>query len=263
MKLSVVGGGNLGSAIALGYREANPTAIIAVSQPLVDEIKYLEKFGITTTSSNSQGVDGADVVIIAVKPRILEPVLNDIKDCLRTKIVVSVVAGRSLSEIERLLGAGPTLFRAMPNIAIAQRQSITCIAHHNVTDEQRATVETLFKQLGEIVFVDERMMDACTVMAGSGIAFALRYIRAAMLAGIQLGFDQRTSLNIVNQAMIGATAMLNASGEHPEQLIDRVATPKGCTIAGLNRMENEGFSASVISGVQQSVEALEGMKQQG
>jgi len=262
MNLSIIGGGNLGAAIALGVHEAQAASNITVSRRNIEKIDHLQDIGIQTTRNNRVYVSDADVVIIAVKPFQLESVIEDIRDHIDGKIIVSVVTGKDLNEVESLLGGNNPLFRAMPNIAISENQSMTCISFKNGDAAHRQIVEALFSKMGEIIFVDDNMMDACTVMAACGIAYAMRFIRAAMQAGVQIGFDANASLKIVTQTVLGAAQLLKANSSHPEQEIDKVTTPKGCTIVGLNKMEHEGFSSSVIVGIQHSFEAIDKIKLQ-
>lgn len=262
MKLSIIGGGNLGVAIAKGVREANACSDISVSRRNVAHIRHLEPFRIRVTDNNLDCIQKADVVIIAVKPFQLEAVVAEIRNHVDNKVIVSVVTGIDLNEIEDLFGRKHALFRAMPNIAISQKESMTCISYANGNNEQKQLVESLFNKMGEILFVDDNMMDACTVMAACGIAYAMRFIRAAMQAAIQIGFDSEAALKIVTQTMLGASHLLKANNSHPEQEIDKVTTPKGCTIVGLNKMEHEGFSSSVIVGIQHSFEAIDKIKLQ-
>ncbi len=262
MNLSIIGGGNLGVAIALGVREANACSKISVSRRNADQIKYLEQHHIKVTANNVDCIRDADVVILAVKPFQLETVVTEIRNHVENKVIVSVITGKDINEIEALFDKQHAIFRAMPNIAISQKESMTCISYRNGNNEQKQMVESLFGQMGEILFVDDNMMDACTVMAACGIAYAMRFTRAAMQAAIQIGFDSQAALKIVTQTMLGASSLLKANNSHPEQEIDRVTTPKGCTIIGLNKMEHEGFSSSVIVGIQHSFEAIDKIKLQ-
>jgi len=262
MNLSIIGGGNLGVAIAKGVREANACSKISVSRRNAALIGYLEQNSIRVTDNNLACIEHADVVIIAVKPFQLDAVVNEIREHVTGKVIVSVITGKDLDEIQALFGRQHAIFRAMPNIAISQKESMTCISYRNGNSEQKKLVESLFRKMGEILFVDDHMMDACTVMAACGIAYAMRYIRAAMQAAIQIGFDSEAALKIVTQTMLGAANLLKANNSHPEQEIDKVTTPKGCTIVGLNKMEQEGFSSSVIVGIQTSFEAIDKIKLQ-
>jgi pyrroline-5-carboxylate reductase len=146
--------------------------------------------------------------------------------------------------------------RAMPNTAIAIRESMTCLSVKNVRQDQLDYVHDLFSQLGRVALIEEKLMDASTVLGACGIAFALRYIRASIQGGIEIGFDAKTATLIAAQTVNGAAELLIQKGSHPEQEIDKVTTPKGCTIAGLNEMEHRGFSSSLIRGIKASFESI-------
>jgi pyrroline-5-carboxylate reductase len=148
----------------------------------------------------------------------------------------------------------------MPNTAIAQKESMTCISSLNATPEQKEIVIEIFNKLGQSVFIDEHLMDAATVLGACGLAFALRYIRASMQGGIQIGFDSATALTIAAQTVKGAAALLLNQSSHPESEIDKVTTPQGCTISGLNEMEHQGFSSALIKGILSSFHAIEDIK---
>jgi pyrroline-5-carboxylate reductase len=144
----------------------------------------------------------------------------------------------------------------MPNTAISIQQSMTCIAARNVSDDHLQYVMDIFNQLGKAVRIDEKLMDAATVLGACGTAFAMRYIRANIQGGIEIGFDAATANLIAAQTVKGAAELLLAKGSHPEQEIDKVTTPKGCTIAGLNEMEHRGFSSSLIKGLVASYDKI-------
>ena len=160
-----------------------------------------------------------------------------------------MVTGISLEEIKSIVGNEVAIFRAMPNTAIAIQESITCLSSTNTCGTQIKFTEDLFNNLGKTVNIDEKLMNAATVLGACGTAYAMRYIRANIQAGIEIGFDAATASLIVSQTVKGAAELLLTFKTHPEQEIDKVTTPKGCTIAGLNEMEHQGFSSSIIKGI--------------
>jgi pyrroline-5-carboxylate reductase len=195
--------------------------------------------------------------VLAVKPFQVADVLAGIKSKLTEKhLVVSVVTGVSMEEILHHAGKKVGVVRAMPNTAIAIQESMTCICSRNVNDEQSQYVKDMFNQLGKVVAIDEKLMDAATVLGACGIAYALRFIRANIQGGIEIGFDSVTATMIAAQTVKGAAELLIQNGSHPEQEIDKVTTPKGCTIAGLNEMEHQGFSSSLIKGISASYDKI-------
>jgi pyrroline-5-carboxylate reductase len=163
--------------------------------------------------------------------------------------IISVMTGVWIKDLQEVLGKEFTIFRAMPNTAIAIQQSITCICSSNANVKQTKFVADLFSNLGKVVFIEEKLMDAATVLGACGTAYAMRYIRANIQGGIEIGFDAATASVIAAQTVKGAAELLLTKHTHPEQEIDKVTTPKGCTIAGLNEMEHQGFSSSLIKGV--------------
>jgi len=219
----------------------------------------LEKEGYRVHDDNQRAVKDSDLVILAVKPKQLKEVLTGIRGSLNAKkhIVISVVTGIRLSEMEEWTGKKLPMFRAMPNTAIAVRQSMTCLASANATQSQAKEVQDIFAELGLAIFIEETLMEAATVLGACGIAFSLRFIRAASQGGIEIGFDANTAQLIAAQTVKGAANLLLQQGYHPEEEIDKVTTPQGCTIAGLNEMEHQGFSSALIKGVLSSYRKIE------
>jgi pyrroline-5-carboxylate reductase len=178
------------------------------------------------------------------------------KDLTPSHILVSVVTGVMISDMEEVIRKKMPLFRAMPNTAIAIRESMTCLSSFNANEEQIKLINDIFCTLGKVVTIDEKLMDAATVLGACGTAYAMRYIRANIQGGIEIGFDAQTASLIAAQTVKGAADLLLQKGSHPESEIDKVTTPKGCTIAGLNEMEHRGFSSSLIKGVVASYDKI-------
>lgn len=252
-KIAIIGGGNLGTAIAEGLISSGfvqPQHII-VTKRNTATLKPLEEKGVLVSNDNTEAVKYADWVILAVKPFQVKEILAQLQPHLDAKrhALISVITGVWVKDIQEVVGADFTLFRAMPNTAIAIRESITCISKHNASAAQEQYVKDLFDQLGKTVIIEEKLMDAATVLGACGTAYAMRYIRANIQGGIEIGFDAATASLIAAQTVKGAAELLLTRHTHPEQEIDKVTTPKGCTIAGLNEMEHQGFSSSLIKGV--------------
>ena len=207
---------------------------------------------------NLEAVRFADLVILAVKPFQVTEVLSGIAPELDPErhILCSVVTGISMADMAAITGPRQPLVRAMPNTAIAIQESMTCLCSAHLTADQSKYIDDLFNQLGRVVAIEEKLMDAATVLGACGIAYALRFIRANIQGGIEIGFDAQTATLIAAQTVKGAAQLLIQTGRHPEQEIDKVTTPKGCTIAGLNEMEHQGFSSSLIKGITASYEKL-------
>jgi pyrroline-5-carboxylate reductase len=251
-RIAIIGGGNLGSAIAEGLLKSkfNKASQIIVTKRNTNTLKSLKEKGVIITNDNNEAVKKSDVVILAVKPFQVADLLKQIKNELdKSKIFISVVTGVTISDMEQVIEKAIPIFRAMPNTAIAIQQSMTCICSINAKPAGVKYVNDLFKNLGEVVTIDEKLMEAATVLGACGIAYALRFIRANIQGGIEIGFDATTASIIAAQTIKGSAELLIQNGNHPEQEIDKVTTPKGCTIAGLNEMEHRGFSSSLIRGV--------------
>lgn len=251
-RIAIIGGGNLGSAIAEGLLKSkfNKASEIIVTKRNTSSLHSLKDKGIEITHDNTDAVKKSDVIILAVKPFQVAEVLKGIKNDLNAdKVLISVVTGVLISDMQDIIQQELPLFRAMPNTAIAIQQSMTCVCSRNADERNVKYVNELFKNLGEVVTIDEKLMEAATVLGACGIAYALRFIRANIQGGIEIGFDASTASIIAAQTIKGSAELLIQTGNHPEQEIDKVTTPKGCTIAGLNEMEHRGFSSSLIRGV--------------
>jgi pyrroline-5-carboxylate reductase len=254
-KITILGGGNLGTAIAeglikSGFAEPNQ---LTVTRRTLDRLHHLREKGVTTTSDNAAAIEAGEIIIVALKPYNVKEILEGLKKSFdpRKHIIISVVTGVSIQDLNAIVGNVP-LFRAMPNTAIAIQESVTCLCSQHTTNEQVNYVTELFNQLGITISIDEKLMDAATVLGACGIAYALRFIRAATQGGIEIGFDAKTANLIAAQTVKGAAELLLKGNRHPEEEIDKVTTPKGCTIVGLNEMEHRGFSSSLIRGISAS-----------
>jgi pyrroline-5-carboxylate reductase len=251
-KIAIIGGGNLGTAIAEGLLKSkfSRPAEIMVTKRNTATLHSLAERGVTVSSDNNIAVRKSDVIILAVKPYQVADVLSGVrKELTAKKMLISVVTGSMISEMEEVVGRKIPFFRAMPNTAIAIQESMTCICSRYAEAKDMAYVNDLFSTVGKVVTIDENLMDAATILGACGTAYAMRYIRANIQGGIEIGFDAATASLIAAQTVKGAAELLLQKGSHPEQEIDKVTTPKGCTIAGLNEMEHRGFSSSLIRGV--------------
>ncbi len=252
-KISIIGGGNLGISITEGLLKSNYTSPgnIIVTRRRLHLINSLKEKGVNTMVSNTDAVAQSDLIILAVKPHQIKNLLLEIKSKLdpARHILISVITSISLQDIQEIVGSGITLFLAMPNTAIAIQESMTCIATNNASEEQQEMIVSLFQQLGEAIIINEELMEAATVLGACGIAYALRFIRASSQGGIEIGFSSKVAQMIAAQTVKGAAGLLIQGGQHPEHEIDKVTTPQGCTIAGLNEMEHQGFSSALIKGI--------------
>lgn len=259
-KIAILGCGNLGTSILEGlldtgnYKSEN----ITITRRHIDSlVKYREQ-GVHVTSDNKEAVKNADIILVGLKPHNILPVLREVGPLLpKQSIVVSLATAVSLAELEDAIQVNLPLYRAMPNTATTVQESVTCICSNYKDEAPLNSVKQLFGQLGTSVVIDENLMESATVLGACGIAFVLRFIRGMIQGGIQIGFDAKTAGLIVNQTVKGASQLLIQNGEHPEFEIDKVTTPRGCTIEGLNEMEHNGFSSALIKGIVTSFEKIE------
>ena len=225
---------------------------ITVADPSQAVTEKFAKMGISVTSDNKLAADTADIVCVVVKPWLVERVLKDIKPELDPKkqILIVIAAGVSSESIKGWLGDQcPSLFLVIPNIAIAEMASMTFVVPVGASEKDIQTVTDIFNEMGSTLITDEQHLAAGTTLASCGIAYAMRYVRAASEGGVELGFKADDAKAIVMQTMKGAVELLEASGMHPEVAIDLVTTPGGVTIKGLNEMEHAGFTSAVIRGL--------------
>jgi len=258
-QIAILGGGNLGTAIAEGLLKSkfSKPADIIITKRIPATLKDLKSRGVSISDNNNDAVRNSELIILCVKPFQVKEVLEGIKNDLSKKhIIVSVVTGILVKDIEEVIEKDLPVFRAMPNTAIAIQESMTCLSYNKTGAAHMKYVNDLFLTLGRVVRIDEKLMDAATVLGACGTAYAMRYIRANIQGGIEIGFDAATASLIAAQTVKGAAELLLQKGTHPEQEIDKVTTPKGCTIAGLNEMEHQGFSSSLIKGLVASYEKI-------
>lgn len=259
-KIAIIGGGNLGAAIAEGLIKSQFVAPqqITVTRRNVAALQPLETLGVNVTSDNQKAIQSSEVIIVALKPYNVKEILEGLRQNFDPKrhIIISVVTGIFLKDLAAIVDHGVPIFRAMPNTAIAIQESVTCLCYQGASDVQVNYVTDLFDQLGITIAIDEKLMDAATVLGACGIAYALRFIRASTQGGIEIGFDAKTANLIAAQTVKGAAELLLKLGRHPEAEIDKVTTPKGCTIVGLNEMEHQGFSSSLIKGIGASYDKI-------
>lgn len=256
MKIHIIGGGNLGVAIALGLANYSTGNQITITRRNVSQIKHLEASGIIVSSDNTLNIQQADLILLTIKPYQVDVVLNEILPHISNKMIASAVSGVSMETLEQKTHVAHSIIRIMPNIAAQFAESATCISFSEKDKVAGEQVVELFNHLGTSIVIEEKLMDAATVLGACGTAYALRYIRAAMQAGIEIGFDAQTALAIASQTVKGAAKMALDEKVHPEQLIDRVTTPQGCTIVGLNEMEHQGFSSALIRGIKTSLQKI-------
>ena len=256
MKATIIGAGNIGMALAEGLVLANICSKqdITITRRNASALSDLEKRGFTVSTNNSEAIKNAETVFICVLPQQLNELLEELKpgvDVSR-QLFVSVVTGAHTQVFIQKLGTDLRIIRAMPNTAMKVGESMTCLAAANATQKDIVLVKDIFNTLGQSILINEDMMSAATALCACGIAFFLRTIRAASQGGVEIGFHAHDALQIAAQTSLGAAKLLITNKTHPEEEIDKVTSPKGCTIAGLNEMEHQGLSSALIKGIKLS-----------
>lgn len=253
MKIAIIGAGAMGGATVEGLVKADffRSEDITVADPAQAVVDKFSKLGVSVTTDNQVAAEGADIVCVVVKPWLVESVLKGIAHVLnpQKQILIVTAAGVPSAKIREWVPQCPPLFLVIPNIAIAQLASMTFIAPIDVKPEHTQLVTEIFNEMGSTLITDEQHLASGTTLASCGIAYAMRYIRAASEGGVELGFKADQAKEVVMQTVLGAVKLLEASGLHPEAAIDLVTTPGGVTIKGLNEMEHAGFTSAVIRGL--------------
>ncbi len=259
MKIAIIGTGNLGKSIARGLILNNAVTTLYLTCRHTENIKDFKGYkGVKISANNRKAVKNSDILIFSVQPGQLEDILISVAKLLTDKhVIISTVSGFTIRRISRIIGETRFIIRAMPNTAISVGRSITCLTANKNGHQRIKIAEAIFNRLGQSVFIDEEDMQAATVVCASGIAFWMRLIRATTQAAIQLGFEAGKAQQLAMLTCEGAARLLIETGHHPEQEIDKVTTPKGCTIEGLNTMEHLGLSSALIKGMVSSYEKIE------
>ncbi len=261
-KIAIIGAGNLGLSLVKGLVESEQFQPynFFLSRRNVAKLTSFKENGFKVTSNNQEAIADADLVILAVLPQKIDVVLEELKGKIApNQLIVSLVSGVKVLDIQQILGDDIPVVRAMPNTAIAIRESMTCICTTAPNKNRIEEVTTLFELVGATVVINEEQMTSATALCACGIAFFLRAIRAASQGGNEIDFHANEALKMAAQTAKGAASLLIANNSHPEDEIDKVTSPKGCTIAGLNEMEHNGFSSSFIKGITVSAKQAGGL----
>jgi pyrroline-5-carboxylate reductase len=252
-KIAILGGGNLGRALAMGWVESGscPADHIWITRRNADKLTFFSDAGFRVGSDNVEAVRGSDVIVLAIQPQQIGALADEIREAIdpNRHRIISVASGISIRQLRELLDTRASIVRAMPNTAVSIGQSMTCVASSDMNDPALPEAVELFDVVGRTLVISEDMMIPATALCACGIAFFLRAIRAASQGGIEIGFHPEEALLLAAQTATGSAMLLLNQGRHPESEIDQVTTPRGCTIAGLNEMEHQGFSSAMIKGI--------------
>jgi len=258
--IAIIGCGNIGLSIAEGLISSDKKAAenLVVTKRNISSLLALKNKGVCITTDNLRAIKQSKYIILAVKPFKADEVLAEIaKGIKKHHVIISVASEVSIDRIKAIIKKDIPFFRVMPNTAASISESMTCISYKDATPDEVKEVEKIFAGIGETIIIEENLMEAATILGACGIAYVLRFIRAMIQGGIQIGFDAKTATMITTQTVKGAAELLLQKETHPEQEIDKVTTPKGCTITGLNEMEHQGFSSSLIQGIVKSYQKIE------
>jgi pyrroline-5-carboxylate reductase len=241
----------LGGVLKAGVVRPEDLRATTRSQPRADEIA--SRYGVSATAGrNAEAADGADVVVLAVKPGTVPKVVREIRDVLNERqILISLAAALPISVIEDAAAARLPVFRAMPNIPVVVEEGAIGICHNTAASSaDRDVVERMFRAVGCVAFVDEEQMDAVTALSGSGPAYIYMVIEAMMAAGVKMGLSREISLRLAEQTVLGASKHARESNLHPAILRDQVITPGGTTIAAIHELERHGLRSMLISAIE-------------
>jgi pyrroline-5-carboxylate reductase len=258
---AILGGGNIGTSLASGLIRSKQCSSekIILTDKRNSRLSYLKEKGFNATKDNKKAAGNAEIIVLAVKPQEFETLSGEIKSIVTSgKIVISTITGISHKEIESVLGSVP-IVRIMPNIALEICESMTCLSFKNMNPTQEKQITSIFDKMGKTMIIQEDLMAAATVVGACGIAFSLRFMRAMSQGGIEIGFNSELSQLIAAQTIKGAASLILQRSNHPEMEIDKVTTPQGITISGLNEMEHQGLSSAVIRGITTSFNKIENM----
>jgi pyrroline-5-carboxylate reductase len=258
--IAIIGCGNLGISIAQGLIESEQISPeqLFLTRRNVGALSELAAAGAKVSSSNASAADASETIILAVKPYNIAKVIAEMAEHLEGKLLISLASGVEIEEVRNCINMPAQICRVMPNIASSVGESISLIAHQDLTADEIEEVKSIFDSVGRSLVIEESLMEAATVLGACGIAYVMRFMRGMIQGGVQIGFSASTAKQIVTQTVLGAATMLLETDSHPEAEIDKVTTPKGCTIVGLNEMEHNGFSSSLIKGIVKSYDGIVG-----
>jgi pyrroline-5-carboxylate reductase len=254
-QVGILGTGNMGEALIHGllYGHLCRPDQIFCSDVRSERLKAIrEKYGVKTTSHNTEVVKQSDILILSVKPQIMKQVVDEIAKYLDfSKLIISIAAGISLDAIESCARKDLKLIRVMPNICVSVREGASAIAGgKHAVKEDLMIAKTIFDSVGKSLFIEESLLDAVTGLSGSGPAYIFLIIDALADAGVKVGLSRDDALILSSQTVLGAAKMLIETGEHPGKLKDMVTSPGGTAIAGLHTLEEGGLRTTLINAVE-------------
>ena len=260
-KIAIIGCGNIGKAIAQGLLDSKivTTNKLTVTRRNTETLKDLSNLGVNVISNNEDAIKNSSIIILAITPQKMNGILEQIKENLDIKkhIILSIVTGAEIKDIKEIVQKSIPVVRVMPNTAISIKESMTCLSADKKDSTALKTAVRIFNTVGKTAVINEDLMVPATSLVACGIAYFLRAIRAAGQGGTEIGFHAEDAIMMAAQTAKGAASLLVDGGFHPEREIDKVTTPLGLTISGLNQMEHNGFSSAMITGIVSSAKRAE------
>jgi pyrroline-5-carboxylate reductase len=259
LTVGFIGGGNMGEALIKGLLGASlvPASAIHATDVRLERLKELDRqYGIQVSSNNADLVRHSDIIILAVKPQIMDSILKEIAPAVtRKKLLISVAAGVSTAKIRAVLHKDARLIRVMPNTPALVLEGVTAIAKaDNLEPDDLDTAGEIFSAVGRVVVLDETLMDAVTGLSGSGPAYVAIVIESLADGGVRMGLDRITAMTLATQTVLGAAKLLLETGLHPGALKDMVSSPGGTSIAGIAALEEGGIRTTFIKAVERATE---------
>ncbi|MBN2248161.1 MAG: pyrroline-5-carboxylate reductase [Coriobacteriia bacterium] len=255
--LAIVGGGRMGEAIAAGLVASGVLAAdrIVVAEPSEQRREVFVRQGIATVADGHEVAGAAEIVVLAVKPQVIDAVLAHMADEIAPgAVVVSIAVGVTTSRLEALLPAGTPVVRVMPNTPTMVGQGMAVISGGSAASAEHVErVRTLFEAVGETVVIGEQAQDAAAAISGSGPAYAAMFVDALARAGVRQGLSRDVAQALAIQTLRGTMELLSRTGMHPEELVDGVTSPGGTTIAAVEALEAGGLRSAVSDGVAAAV----------
>ena len=253
-KIAFLGGGNMAEALIKGMLSADvaKSRQMVVTDTSSARLDYLKKYNISPARSNKEAVEQAEIVLLCVKPQVMDVVLADIAAVAdSSKLVISIAAGITISRIEKALSSNPRVIRVMPNTPALVLSGAAGLAKgSSATNEDMELAQEIFSAVGRAVVVDEKLMDAVTGLSGSGPAYVFNVIEALSDAGVKVGIPRPLALELAAQTVFGSAKMVLETKEHPAKLRDMVTSPGGTTIAGMHELEKGKLRAVLMNAVE-------------
>jgi pyrroline-5-carboxylate reductase len=259
LRVAVLGAGKMGGILLQAFVRSGLFTADQIAATVAHDLRaeaLTRQFGLTVTTDNRRAVEGADIVLLAVKPTQVVPLVGEVSPSLQPgALLVSIAASVKTSAIEDAVGGSAAVIRAMPNTPAMLGAGITALCRGRfVTDEQLALAQKIFQTVGRTVVVDEKHMDAVTGLSGSGPAFLYIILESLAEAGVNVGLPREIATQLAAQTAYGAAKMVLETGSHPALLKDEVTTPAGCTVDGILELEEGGLRVTLIKAVKRATE---------